>query len=116
MAELRDYLVFFSFSIRDKELTLSAGWSAFSVILTLSLSYHHFLCLLHSLGQMDFFPGGQIKRITALTVTMQYAASRHFLPCNAAKKCQRLPSSLSSDYVVQSKQTHFLINLTVNPF
>lgn len=47
---------------------------------------------------------------------MQYCAARHFLPCNAAKKCQWLPSSLSSDYVVCGKETHFLINLTIKPF
>lgn len=53
-----DYLVFLSFSIRGKALVLSAGCSFFSIILTLSSSYHHFPCLLNSLGQTDFFLEG----------------------------------------------------------
>jgi len=63
-----------------------------------------------------FFPGGQRRRITAWTVTMQCAAARHFLPRDTAEKCQRLSPSLSSDYVVSGKQTRFLIHLTVNLF
>lgn len=93
----------------------SAGRSVFSVTLTLSLSHHHFPCWLHTLDQMTFFfPGEDLQRIL-IWLSLQTAA-RCFLPGNAAGKRQELPSSLSSDYVVCGKGTHFLINRIVNPF
>ena len=62
LAGLWHHLLFFSFSITDKVLTQSAGCSAFLVILTVSLSYHHFLFAAFLMAK-GLFSWGVVKRI-----------------------------------------------------
>lgn len=111
IARIHHYLVFLSFSVRD---AISSVYRSFCLLSNAYLSHHNFLCLQHTLDQMTFLPGENIKRIL-IWLSLQTAA-RCFLPCSAAGKCQELPSFLSSDCIVCGKGTRFLINRIVNPF